>query len=780
MTDELKKKILRAKKEGTLLWALFLYLPLGIVAMAIGGWLSREGILSRNLSLAITLFLLFLILGVELIRRRTLRLPLSSETAPILDYLLGIPEGEGAFKRFVRTLRLPAQDWFYPLLILTLSFSLGLNFAPYLGILLKPFLGTPSVVKLPPHQSLVEIRSLTVIDPVTGKETLYPGHDGFLKVEEGATILGSARPLLPVAHLWIRFSSGITLPLQQDSSGGFSFSYLVTSSAEYTFQGERDGILWEEGSSRYLLVNPDLPPEIEWVTTPPSLLKNEPAFSFSFHARDDRGLSAVSLEVEGVTFVTLPLPFPGETTDTGTLTPFILSKDLPYGETLTLTLIAYDNDRYPGPKGSRSTPFTLRFLSPLDQHADFLKELKELRKGGVLLLGDLWEKPETPAPTLQEEATRLSFSARELSRKAQRIPISAPATPQKLISISLLWEKIAKIEPWTLPPARTMAENAVWETDRLIQREVAARVEMRSKRIEDLIQRLNTAIAQGDMKSAERLFEEISRESGELEKELKENMEEAPPELVQEGGLRRELKGEQDLYDQLRQALKSGDRQKIEELLKKLREELSARKRLLEGLRTPLLSSFPKDGEISRAWSQLLNLKGKGEEIVRNLNELDPSSPQGSRRFEELARKQEEWLKNLRGFRKGMEGKGEWGEVESALRKAESKGEEGLEHLKNKDQEASSSTLEQGLQALREATDALRKLAEERLKALKGLSAEREGVEGENPIGSLRSPLRAEPHPQASMREEALKGFRKGIPEFGAEYNRRYLDRLLH
>jgi hypothetical protein len=30
------------------------------------------------------------------------------------------------------------------------------------------------------------------------------------------------------------------------------------------------------------------------------------------------------------------------------------------------------------------------------------------------------------------------------------------------------------------------------------------------------------------------------------------------------------------------------------------------------------------------------------------------------------------------------------------------------------------------------------------------------------------------------MREEALKGFRKGIPEFGAEYNRRYLDRLLH
>jgi hypothetical protein len=780
MNSELKSKILRAKRKGAFARGLLIYLPLGICTMGLGGWLSGEGLLSRKVSLGISLLLLPLILALLLLRRKILRLPLSPENAEVLDHLLGIPGNEGAFTRFLKRLGSPARDRFYPLLLLTASFSLGLNLTPYLGILLKPLLGSPSIIRLERSKTLVEIRSLTVVDPVTGKSVHYSGHDGFLRVEEGARILGVVHPTLPVSRLWIRFSSGTRLPLAQESSGEFSFSFLATASAEYIFQGERDGILWEEGSSRHLFVNPDLPPEIEWVTTPPSLLKNEPALSFSFRARDDRGLKAISLEAEGVTTVSIPLPFPEGATNTGILTSLVLEKDLPPGGTITLTLLAYDNDRFPEPKVSRSTPFTLQRLSPLDQHEEFLKRLKELRKGGVLLLGDLWEKPETPPPTLQEEATRLSFSARELSAKSRQLPFSAPGTPQKLLAISLVWEKTAGLNPWDRTRALKNAEEAVWQTDRLISQEVSARVEMRSKRIEELLRSLEKAIAQGDLKTAERIFEEISKERRELERELREHMEEAPPELVQEEGLRRELQGKRDLYEELIQALREGDRQRIEEILKKLKEEISAQKRLLDALRTPLLSSFPQDGEISRAWSQLLSLKGKEEEILRNLNQLNPSSPNSSRRFEELARRQGEWLRELKGFREGIEGKKEWGEVESALREAERRGEEGLEHLKGKEQEKGSSTLEGGLQALREAMEALRRLAEEKLKAQKGLSAEREGVEGENPIGSLRSPLGVEPHPRTSLREEALKGFRKGIPEFGAEYNRRYLDRLLH
>lgn len=797
MTGSYRRQLKNARLKGALTRSFLLYLPLGILILGMGGWLNTLGKIPRTLTLSLAGGLLLIITTWELYRyRRKTRLPLTPETAQAFDFILGIPEAEPGFRKLHQRLSQPFPSFFSLILLLSLAFSFGLNLGPYLAVVLKPLLGISVVVPLPPPRILVEIETLKIHNPLTGEDLLYTGHDGYIHAPEGATITVVVHPLFLVEDLWIRFASGSSLPLlpgrfplnleggappaYPPSSPSFHGSFIAVSSEEYGFSGEREGIVWQEPLLRLIRVEPDLPPEVEWVTFPPSLIGNEAILSFQFRARDDRGIRAVSLEVEGVTSITLPLLSPYDLTDTGAVLAQIPLSLLPPGEKLTLTLLAYDNDRYPGPNPSRSSPHTLNRLSPLEEHLHFLEELKELRKGGVLLLGDLWEKPEASPEDLRNEAERLSYKARKLSRDAGRIPFTSPGAPQKLTHIYTLWQRIARAYPFVPEVKRPTAESAVWETDRLIGKEVLARIEMRSRRIEELMKLLNEALKRGDEKEAEKYLAELMKEYQALNQELREEMREAPPELAQEEGLRRQFSQRRNLEEELLQALRRGDKARVEELLKELQKELEERKRMLEEMRVPLLSSFPGEGELARAWAKILELKGEQSRLLKEIQRSEPRPGSGEGSLQRFAEREEGLERKLQSFREELEGRAEWGEVVEALRRAESHMQEGSQHLRENEYEEGVYALEQGLNQLNEASQALKKIVQEREHARRSLSAERETFVGENLTGELRSPLEPQTHPHASIREEALKGFRKGIPPFGSEINRRYLDRLLH
>lgn len=425
---------------------------------------------------------------------------------------------------------------------------------------------------------VVRIESMRVVSPLDGRVSDFSSSDGYVQVHEGSEISWLVRPLVPATHVTL-FIGDDAFYLEQDSDV-FAFQTIAAESVIYRFSAGRWGVEWLEHVPRRIEVMPDLPPEPFWLQQPPAESDGASILSYAWRAEDDRAVTAVVLEIAGNETYVFELFQSDGTRSTGHYRGQVDPSELPPGDELVFTLIAYDNDRYGGPNAGRSHPISVRMRSLEQSHEDWkLSLLSYLRRQTRFLaavVNTAWSDVawNRSAAERLDEASVLAATGRELAEIASSVEMRSRDAVDTLLKIARYYDRV-KQNLGGPSQGQANVEEAVFLTDELIGHEEAAGLEHREDQMISRLEQLANQLDHASEAELDRMFNALLREMAEMAEAAQSKRPQLPTELLQQDAFKPEKQSERaDLMEQIREAIRQGDRKKAKELMQQLIEQM--------------------------------------------------------------------------------------------------------------------------------------------------------------------------------------------------------------
>lgn len=580
--------------------------------------------------------------------------PLASDVLAAIDRERGASKKGPDVTEFWR-LRLEAaiRDKWPGYAVLALTFSIGLNTAAFWLPVASTLFGRPYQAVTLVDRPVVRIDSMRVVSPLDGAITDHSSSDGYIQVHEGAEVSWLVQALVPATHVTLIRDDGETT-VANSGDEFYAFQVLAVEPQSYRFRAGRWGVLREERIGRRIEVLPDLPPEPFWLERPPAETDGSEVLAYAWKADDDRAVTAVVLELAGdddiVRIELFRSDFGVRSTDAfrGRIDP----SELPRGDRVTFTLLAYDNDRFGGPNIGRSDPVVVQMRTVEEDHEEWKLSLLSFLRTQTRFLGPVLDKGWAEAPWREfaaerfDGATLLAGTARELADIAGSVKMRSKDAADSLLGIARLYDRVRRNQ-YGRESDIADVEEAVFRTDELLGNEEAAAIEHKEDRLINRLEQLAEDLTAATVDELDRMFESLLKEMAELAESTKSKRPQLPTELLQRDAFKPEKQSERaDLMQQIREALQNGDRERAQELMQQLIEQLknaqSATKEAAESQRS---QSSPSQSELAEQEAALDQLQRRQEEAANRMQEAQQRLNEDAAQLNEEIRRQQAALR---------------------------------------------------------------------------------------------------------------------------------------